>query len=214
MWSTDGQHGSPPDGGERARTSELLAAPRVQAASLYWHVRGKEELLDLMADALVGGVDLSTPPSDWREQTRVLADRYRAHLKSRRDAARVVSGRFVMGPNAAAKMEHSLCLLCQAGTVPAARRRRLISVDYVQGFVVQESTSLRTTSGRDPTASVSARFAALPTDAFPRLAEVSPYLTTLNMDDRLDWGLQCILDGLALRLAASERQPTWEQPSG
>ena len=56
----------------------------LQAASLYWHVRNKEELLELLANAALAGMDLSVSEGTWREQAWVLAHRYRALLKSRR----------------------------------------------------------------------------------------------------------------------------------
>ncbi len=51
-----------------------------------------------MADAVLAGMDATVPDADWREQVRVLAHRYRAQLKSRRDAARLIAGRFVSAP--------------------------------------------------------------------------------------------------------------------
>jgi TetR/AcrR family tetracycline transcriptional repressor len=179
----------------------------VQAASLYWHVHHKEELLELMADAVLAGMDMTVPDGDWREQVRVLAYRYRAHLKSRRDAARLLAGRFVVGPHSAATMEQSIRLLREGGFSPggAAAAMFLISVTYVQGFVLQETAPMRAVEAMggtpaDAMAVVTAEIEALPAEKFPYLGEVSFYLTTLNLEERFAWGLECILDGLALRL--------------
>src|SRR5215469_18405025 len=42
----------------------------VKAASLYWHVRDKQQVLELLAEALLGRVRVPTRPADWREQVR------------------------------------------------------------------------------------------------------------------------------------------------
>lgn len=180
----------------------------LQAASLYWHVRNKEELLELMADAALAGMDLSVSAGTWREQVRVLAHRYRALLKSRRDVPRLVAGRFVVGRHASTMMEHVLGVFREAGFSPgaAAAAMYLLSVTYVQGFVLQEMNPMRAVEALGGTPAeameaVSAELAGLPRESFPHLAEVSAQLTAMDLDERFDWGLECLLDGLALRLA-------------
>ena len=42
----------------------------VKAASLYWHVRDKQQVLELLAEALLDRVDVPSSSSDWREQVR------------------------------------------------------------------------------------------------------------------------------------------------
>lgn len=198
------------DGLDALSMRRVAAELGLQAASLYWHVRNKEELLELLADAAVAGMDLSVVPGDWREQVRVLAHRYRALLTSRRDVPRLVAGRFVVGRHASATMEHTLGVFRAAGFSPggAAAAMYLISVTYVQGFVLQEMNPMRAVEAlggtpADAMAVVSAELAELPPEAFPHLAEASSYLTTMNLDERFDWGLECILDGLQLQLASS-----------
>ena len=39
----------------------------MKAASLYWHVRDRDELLDLLAAALLAEVQPPGPPGDWRQ---------------------------------------------------------------------------------------------------------------------------------------------------
>ncbi len=188
----------------------------VQAASLYWHVRNKDELLDLLADAVIADADFSAPDGPWREQVRILAHRYRDHLRSHRDAARVVAGRFVIGPNSGRAMEQSLAIFRSAGFSPAnaAAALYLVSVVYVQGFALQEAVPMRAVEATGGTPSdamdvVAAELAALPPAQFPSLVESTGYLVSLNLDDRFAWGLECVLDGLEIRLA---QQLATEQP--
>lgn len=196
------------DGFDDLTMRKVAAELDVQAASLYWHVRNKDELLDLLADAVQAGIELDVPEGPWREQVKVMANRYRDHLRSRRDAARVVSGRFVVGPVSAELMERSLAVFRGAGFSPAGAAAALfmVSVVFVQGFVLQETGPMRAVEATGGTPSeamdvVADELAALPRDRFPRLGEVTPYLVTLNLDDRFAWGLELVLDGLEVRLA-------------
>lgn len=197
------------DGLDALSMRRVAAELDVQAASLYWHVRNKEELLDLLADALLAGIDLDVPNGSWRDQLREMAGRYRAHLKARRDAVRVIGGRFVVGPNSATLMDRTLAVLRSAGFSPAgaAAGLYLVSVVYVQGFVLQETAPVRAIeanggSSQQAMAAVAEELASLQPGAFPSLAETGDYLVTLNLDDRFAWGLEVVLDGLERRLAA------------
>jgi TetR/AcrR family tetracycline transcriptional repressor len=67
----------------------------VSAPTLYWHVRNKRELLDLMAEALVAQSGRSTCPARGQPWWEWLAERARLQFRaliSHRDAALVVAG--------------------------------------------------------------------------------------------------------------------------
>ncbi|MFD0574046.1 TetR family transcriptional regulator [Kitasatospora gansuensis] len=72
---------------------KVAAELGVKAASLYWHVRNKEELLDLLTDELMADAEAPPREGDWRGQLREYCLRYRRHLLGKRDAAKVVAGR-------------------------------------------------------------------------------------------------------------------------
>src|SRR5579875_873513 len=48
--------------------------------SLYWHVSSKEELLDLMLDAIDGEMEVPEPSGDWRADLRAIARGIRTGL--------------------------------------------------------------------------------------------------------------------------------------
>ena len=129
------------EAGLEALTLRRLAADLgVSAPTLYWHVRDKRQLLDLMAEALVAKEDRSTAPAhgqpwwDWlAERARV---QYRA-LVSHRDAALVVAGN---RPTEARlpEVEQVLASLVLVGFPAAEALRTILSVgNYVIGCAVE-----------------------------------------------------------------------------
>jgi AcrR family transcriptional regulator len=62
----------------------------VKAASLYWHVRDRRELLDLLATALLDEVPVPGPGGQWRAEARELCAAFGRVLASHRDSARIL----------------------------------------------------------------------------------------------------------------------------
>lgn len=62
----------------------------VKAASLYWHVRDRGELLELLADSILDGVRPASGRSGWRQGVLDSGARLAARVKGQRDAARVL----------------------------------------------------------------------------------------------------------------------------
>ena len=73
-------------------TRTLAAALHVQGPALYWHVRGKDELLSLMMEHLLQN-SLSDAPSGlaWPEWLRYVAKRQRELLLAHRDSGLIAS---------------------------------------------------------------------------------------------------------------------------
>src|SRR5215471_13256184 len=86
------------------------------AASLYWHIAGKDELGELVYDRIMGEIELPEPnPSRWQDQLKDLARQaYRAML-SHNDAVRLSIGRPPAGPNMVRIVEWMLVLMRSAG---------------------------------------------------------------------------------------------------
>jgi TetR/AcrR family tetracycline transcriptional repressor len=64
----------------------------VKAASLYWHVRDKEQLLELVAAAVLDGVEVPVSRSAWRPQVSGACEQLAHVLREHRGAADVVIG--------------------------------------------------------------------------------------------------------------------------
>src|ERR1041384_6668052 len=102
------------DGLTMARVADRL---EVTTASLYWHVRNKEELLDQLADTMFAALDLSryVKSDDWRTSLTTIMRAMRQHMLGYRDSARLVTGRFTTGPGQLRNIEALLGVLRHAG---------------------------------------------------------------------------------------------------
>jgi AcrR family transcriptional regulator len=63
---------------------------QVKAASLYWHVRDREELLELLADGILESVSRPRQRATWRETVQATADALRRSVSAHKDANRVL----------------------------------------------------------------------------------------------------------------------------
>ncbi|MFD0121231.1 TetR/AcrR family transcriptional regulator [Streptomyces virginiae] len=183
----------------------------VKAASLYWHVRNKEELLDLLTDELMADAEAPPREGDWREQLREYCVRYRRHLLGKRDAAKVVAGRFAPGPHLLRLMEDQLGRLREAGfsDADAAMISYLLGA-FVQGFVLQEQGPVSASeamgaSRREAATAAGEQLRRLPQDSFPSLVALADDLTDPSMEDRFSFGLERLLDGLSTLLEQGTR---------
>ena len=62
----------------------------VKAASLYWHVRDRRELLELLAESILDGVRPAPSGSGWRQAVLDSGARLAARVTRQRDAARIL----------------------------------------------------------------------------------------------------------------------------
>ena len=112
----------------------------VSAPTLYWHVRNKRQLLDLMAEALVVRAGRRTSPAHGQPWWDWLAEQARLQwrvLTSHRDAALVVAGN---RPTEAALpgVEEIVASLVVVGFPPAEALRTILSIgNYVIGCAVE-----------------------------------------------------------------------------
>jgi TetR/AcrR family tetracycline transcriptional repressor len=191
------------EAGLEALTLRRLAAELgVSAPTLYWHVRNKRQLLDLMAEALVSGAGRSTAPAPGQPWEAWLAQRARGQwraLTSRRDAALVVAGN---RPTATTlpEVEQVLASLVAVGFPPADALRTILAIgNYVIGCAVERQAE----AARDPDPERDARLleqaAGLPTlrAAMADLEGPGPAAS----DAGFEHGLALLIAGLRARHA-------------
>jgi TetR/AcrR family tetracycline transcriptional repressor len=215
---------NPPDGpgGRRALTRErivaealaIIAADGAQALSmralaarlgvvpgaLYRHVRGKEQLYDLVLDAVLGEVDCRADSgAPWAAQVAALAGRLRAVLESHPGTAALLKTRDPLSPTSLNLAEAFLAPLLAAGLPrrEAALAFRLI-YDYTLGFALADPTSPAEQRLRDSVTreQLHAFFRALPADRFPALSACGLHAWDGDRDQRFTSGLETLLRGL------------------
>jgi AcrR family transcriptional regulator len=173
------------------------------AASLYWHVRNKEELLQLVFEAVSEEDALPAPdPSRWQEQLRDLAHAQRAAMHRHRDVARISLGRIPAGPTLARYSEWLFELLQPVG-IPdqvIAYLGDLLGL-YIGAFAFEESLGIASPTGEDlPPDQIVQMFrdyvASLPDDRFPRTKGAVDLLFDGGNDERFEFGLDVVIRGL------------------
>jgi TetR/AcrR family tetracycline transcriptional repressor len=174
------------------------------AASLYWHVRNRDELLNLVVDRVISEFEVPEPdPEHWQDQVKELAREMRRLMHQHRDIARITLGRIPVGPNTLEANERILALLRAAG-VPdrtAARTVDLMSL-YVGAYAFEESLGLASPTGEDlPPEQViemiRGYFASLPPERFPNTLRIVDQLFAGDLDERFEFGLDVLVKGLA-----------------
>jgi AcrR family transcriptional regulator len=190
------------DGVSMRRIAEELGTG---PATLYWHVRNKDELFDLVLERVIGEVQPPEPdPAEWQEQLRDMARRMRAVMTSHRDLARVSLGRWPLGPNALRWLEWILMVTRGAG-IPdrdAARVGFLFPL-YVIGFVLDQDAAGPLPLAQGVTleqmlGNVRDYFRSL--DAhFPNIASVADEIVGGDTDERFEYGLDVLIAGLEAR---------------
>ncbi|MEV4115047.1 TetR/AcrR family transcriptional regulator C-terminal domain-containing protein [Nonomuraea sp. NPDC049695] len=118
-------------------------AERLETGSttLYWHVKSKDDVLDLALDAVFGEVRLPARPADgsgWQAPVRELIGGWRAALLRHPWSATILD-RPLMGPNALERTEFLYATLAAAGFAAPKPAAYSLS-NYVMGSVVMQVT--------------------------------------------------------------------------
>jgi AcrR family transcriptional regulator len=191
--------------------------------TLYHYVENKQELLDLMSDAMMAEllVDQREPEGGWREALTAIAH---ASLRTWRAHPWVGEGsgpRLSFGPNSLRHFEQSLAAVEGTG-LPSDRRMEVVSQvdDYVAGYAQRERSFLgqagqeqRGEGWEEAVRAVDAYLRdALASgeyphvrefmgdDDFPAVIRRTVHGKRASRDERFDRGLSRILDGVAAEI--------------
>jgi AcrR family transcriptional regulator len=172
------------------------------AASLYAYVSGKDELLELVFDELIGAVPLPEPdPEIWRDQLRQMLRDLREILTSHRDAALSGLGRIPTSPKALAATE-ALGGVMRAGGL--SDRTTALGIDqlilHVSASAFEaglfEHGGMSSEEIAEYFSDIHAFIESLPRDRFPTLAAIAPEMTGYDGDARFEFGLDMLIAGL------------------
>jgi AcrR family transcriptional regulator len=202
------------EGGPEAFSMRKIAAKlRVGTMSLYWYVPSKDDLLDLVLDAVRGEVESpASPVGDWRQALAEFARNTREVMLRHPWMVSFVSGGPPVGPNSLRMVEATLATFAASGVDIKTGIYASMAVDtYVMGAVIRELQEMATEQPESGMKAYDVRpdevqeFVSYLAE-YPKLREMiasrldpdSPE----SRDERFEFGLACMLDGLAVRIAA------------
>lgn len=142
------------DGGLEAVTTRAVAARLgVKAPALYWHVAGKQELLDEMGTEIQRRIMARTAPpaagASWTDQLRAYAHNVRSEYLQHKDGARAFSGTRLTDPAVLQAQEPLLEAWIDRGLpLPAAISAAELVTSFVVGFVIEEQERAQSEPGR------------------------------------------------------------------
>jgi AcrR family transcriptional regulator len=174
-----------PDGLTMRRLAERLGAG---PTTLYWHVRTKDDVLDLSLDEIFGEVPLPEP-GEWRAGVRALLIGWR-EVMVRHPWAPALLGRPMLGPNVLTRTEFLQATLVRGGFEGVALAAATHGLaNYVIGAALTQAAATRPAVSADAHVRANA-------DTYPTLA------ATGHLDDQ-DWdalfvhALDAFIEGLA-----------------
>lgn len=166
------------------------------AATLYWHVVDKDQLIDLILNRIMGEIELPEPdPERWEEQIRDFAHSARAMFRRHRDIAQASMGRVPLGPNLIRIMEWMLTLLRGAG-VPDREAAWFPDLAALIGGAQAIEDELASSGDDEFGAVMGAYLAGLPADRFPNIVATTHSLMMGSADERFEFGLELLTRGL------------------
>ncbi len=174
----------------------------VKAASLYRHLRDKDELLVLLADEIAAEIPPLRPTGRWRRDLLNTACNVRRGLHLHRDAARLLAITPPFGPNRLRHIDSTLRILQTAGiTGRTAVRAAYHLNNFVTEFVADEARMSAFAStlpaGRKKMFSEARKyFRSLPAAEYPAVVKLADSLSEDDPDGLFRFGLEIWLTGI------------------
>jgi AcrR family transcriptional regulator len=185
--------------GAQALTMRRLGSKMgVEAMSLYRHVSSKDALLDGIGGQLMSELDIGPDDGDWAATASRLMLGIRAVAKAHPAAFALVGFRALNTVEAMRPVETLLVALRDGGFPPdrAVAAFRLLS-GYLRGYTLSEIAGFTLTGANDGLTGEQ-----LPADDFPGIRGLATEFARTPTDDDFHAGVETILGGLRLELAA------------
>jgi AcrR family transcriptional regulator len=200
---------------------------QVGVMSLYWHIESKEDLHQLMLETVQAEIKAADPSGDWRADLAVYARNTRAAMHRHPWAIDYIGAGPPSGPNNARNADLLIAALDGVGLDVMTTIWTLMTVStYVMGAALREIQEMRWERAAEETMSgmaddeIAEAFAEFDrrvraSGRYPHLAKVfdagiDPDAPETR-DDRFEFGLSCVLDGIAARIkglpATATRRP-------
>jgi AcrR family transcriptional regulator len=182
-------------------------------ASLYQHVRNRDELDQLVLDRIASQIQVPEPdPEQWAEQLKQLFRDTLAVYRQHPGAARAAMGQ-VPTMEGTMRVAEGMMAICLAGGISPQAAAWMCDVGslYVSAIAYEESIWIArensTKAGDEPDhAAIDEQmlqfWQQLPAEQFPMLATYGTEMTAGDGQDRFEFGIDVLVSGLA---AVSER---------
>ena len=172
----------------------------VDAKSLYHHVADKDDLLDAVAEHLLGQLQPPAPTGDPKTDLRALAYEFRRVTLAHPEAATLVLTRPMTTAAGLTPVEAVLSILRHAGAGPeqAVRLTRVLVAALI-GMLLREVSAGPTFGSADP-ADIAARQSELEGSALPEVVACAPFLARFDRDEEFASGVDLLVDFAAFQL--------------
>jgi len=205
------------EGAEAVTMRRIARQLDVGPMSLYWHVADKSHLLDLMLDAIFGEMQPEGATGDWREDLARVSRHEHSALLRHRWVMDFIGGRPPLGPKTVLHLEHSLAVLDDLDLDTRTAIDILMTLNtYVMGAVLRELREMRAEHDPEEDGLDAATVRAGVIEWIGRLRDSGRFVRFLRIldddvdpdspdtrEERFEFGLQCLLDGIAARIAAA-----------
>jgi len=191
------------DGADGLSLRRLADALGVAPMSIYWHVRDKAELFELIGHAVYAEIEIPPARGDWREQLRDIHRSMLAGVLRHPNTVDILIGRARYGAGGLGLFERIITILLEAGFSPEAAFDAYSSLYlFTLGFTA--------TSGRSPEFREIQRegleyMRSLPEDRFPSIRAVAPMIGRRPPAEQFELALDVVIEGIAARLPRDER---------
>jgi AcrR family transcriptional regulator len=178
------------------------------ATSLYWYLARKDDLYELMFDACIGEIDLPEPGQDWRAALRGNALQTREMVR-RHPWIPLIGIQPGLGPNTRRFGEHWAAAFLPLGVSMERMTAILAAVNnYVFGFGHREASWAQTIRRSGSTDAewkqdLQRYVEEVVNPQDPALGRQIASRLDLTSDENFEFGLDCLLDGLAARLGGA-----------
>jgi len=184
---------------EQLTLRRLAVELNVQAATIYWHFRSKEQLLDEMATTVLADGSANLIParksSDWRVWASTFGEGLRKTLLAYRDGARMVAGTRLTNTEYLMTTERiGNQMLAADFSVRAAVVLFSTIYNYTLSFVMEEQAVFPRRTERSPKYDITARKKRLDPKEFPIMRQSGSILFD-KFDRRFKEGIELILFG-------------------
>ncbi|MGI5229733.1 TetR/AcrR family transcriptional regulator [Actinoallomurus sp. CA-142502] len=188
------------EGLEELTIRRIAAELGVGAMTLYGYVRSKDEILDAMADHVLGGLRIpEADPADPAAVLRAAATGFLGMMRRHPSIVQLMTSRVTMSIHSMeGGLEGVLARFLEAGLTPElAVRCYSFLITYALGFAGYQHPRPWGHTDRPDNAELRRQrthfYASLPAEKFPSIVAIADDLVALPADDQFDFAVECFI---------------------